>query len=59
MKTYRERQEEVRQEAIEWQLRASEENYSWQELSEFADYFHRLGKRYGLLREFEENCIPC
>ena len=59
MKTYRERQEEARQEAIDWQMKASEENYSMEELAEWGDYFRKLGKRFGLIREFEENCIPC
>lgn len=30
---------------------------SWNELSIIEDFFRTIGKRYGLLREFHENCI--
>ena len=59
MKTYQENKERVRQMAIEWQYETSEHDYSYGELSDFAEIFNRLGKRYGLLREFRENAIPC
>lgn len=59
MKTYQENKERVRQMAIECQYEASEHDYSYGELSDFAEIFNRLGKRYGLLREFRENAIPC
>lgn len=54
---YQKRKEEVRQEAIDWQLDFGNHNYSWGELAYYGDYFERLGKRYGLLREFRENGI--
>ena len=57
MKTYAERKEAARDEAIEWQYQASEENYSYGEYAFFADYFEKLGRRYGLLKEFRENGI--
>ena len=56
-KTYQERKEEVRQEAIEYQLNFGDNNYSWGELAEFGDYFYKKGKKYGLLKEFRENGI--
>lgn len=59
MKTYQEKKEEVRQIAIDWQIEASEQDYSYGELADYGEYFHKLGKRYGLLREFRENAIPC
>lgn len=59
MKTYQENKERVRQMAIEWQYEASEHDYSYGELDYFGEIFNRLGKRYGLLREFRENAIPC
>lgn len=59
MKTYQENKERVRQMAIDWQIEASEHNYSYGELAYFGEIFNRLGKRYGLLREFRENAIPC
>lgn len=43
--------------AIEWQLDYGNHNYSYGELADFCEYFRRLGKRYGLLREFHENGI--
>lgn len=57
--TYAERKENVREEAIDWQYEASEKNLSYGELAEAGDYFYKMGKRYGLLREFRENGIPC
>ena len=61
MANYQKRKEAVRQEAIEWQYKFGEEDLdmSIQELAEVGDYFHKLGKRYGLLEEFRENAIPC
>ena len=47
----------ARQKAIEWQADFPNNNYSWGELAEWAAYFERLGKRYGLLGEFRENGI--
>lgn len=48
---------EIREQAIEWQNDFSNHNYSWGELAEWGDYFRKMGKRYGLLREFKENGI--
>lgn len=59
MKTYQEKKEDARQIAIDWQIEASEHDYSYGELAYFGEIFNRLGKRYGLLREFRENAIPC
>ena len=49
-KTYRERQAEVRDEAIEWQSDFANHNYSWGELAYWSDHFETLGRRYGLLK---------
>jgi len=58
MKTYQERKEEVRNEAIEWQSQFAEGiPLYWSDILEAGDYFYRMGKRYGLLREFRENGI--
>ena len=54
---YENRKAEVREEAIEWQADFSNHNYSYGEIAYYAEHFRRLGKRYGLLREFKENCI--
>lgn len=55
--SYQERKELARQKAIEWQLDFSNNNYSYSELADFYSYFYKLGKRYGLLKEFKENGI--
>lgn len=57
MNYYQRRKEQVRQEAIEWQLDFNNHNYSWGELAIWGEHFERLGRRYGLLREFHENGI--
>ena len=57
--TYAERKANVREKAIDWQYEASEQDLSYGELAEAGDYFYKMGKRYGLLREFRENGIPC
>lgn len=49
--------EKARQKAIEWQLDFSNNNYSYYDLMIFQEYFYKLGKRYGLLKEFHENGI--
>lgn len=59
MTNYQKRKEAIRQEAIDWQIEVSEINYSCEGLAIVGDYFHKMGKRYGLLREFRENGIPC
>lgn len=56
---YNELKERARQKAIDWQLKASEKDYSFHDLVRFGEYFQRIGKRYGLLNEFRENGIPC
>ena len=56
-KSYQEMKEQVRQEAIDWQDEASEQNLSYGELAEAGEYFEKLGRRYGLLQEFRENGI--
>lgn len=57
MSKYQEMKEKVRNEAIDWQYNAANENYSYGELADWEGYFERLGRRYGLLTEFRENGI--
>lgn len=59
MNKYQRRKEAARQEAIDWQLEASEQDLSYGELAEIGNFFYKLGKRFGLIREFRENGIPC
>lgn len=56
-KTYAERKNAARNQAIAWQYRQAEQPLSQGELANFVDHFTRLGRRYGLLREFRENAI--
>ena len=55
--SYSEGKERARNEAIEWQADFPNHNYYWSEIAEFTDYFSKLAKRYGLIREFRENGI--
>lgn len=59
MNKYQKQKEAARQQAIEWQLENCERNMYMSELAEVGEYFARLGRRFGLLREFRENAIPC
>ena len=56
---YNRLKEAARQAAIEWQLTFGYNPMSWNELEEVCQRFYTLGKRYGLLKEFRENGIPC
>ena len=49
----------ARTEAIEWHFAYGDESMSYRELAEAGERFYTLGKRYGLLKEFRENGIPC
>lgn len=44
-------------EAIEWQLDTSDRCMSYGELAHAQEYFSKLAKRYGLIKEFKENGI--
>lgn len=57
MNTYQHRKEIARQRAIDWQMNFCNKNYSYSEIAEFYDKFSRLARRYGLIKEFKENCI--
>lgn len=57
MKTYRERKEATREQAIDFQNNFSDKSCSWEDLIALSYYFEKMGKRYGLLKEFRENGI--
>ena len=57
MNKYQASKERVRNKTIEWQYDFDNHNYSWGELIWFYDYFEKMAKRYGLVREFRENGI--
>ena len=54
--TYASNKAVARQEAIDWQ-NGVRDNRSYEEMQEAAEYFEKLGRRYGLLKEFRENGI--
>ena len=56
-KTYLERKNKVRNSAIEWQIKFSESEHYMSECAYWAEHFRKLGKRYGLLKEFRKNGI--
>lgn len=62
-KTYYEKKEQFRQEAISFSNRTDifkeykGRDISYSELAFWAEYFYKQGKRYGLLKEFKENGI--
>lgn len=57
MTKYQKGKENVRDKAVEWQNGFCDQNYSYGELAYYGEYFSRLAKRYGLVREFKENGI--
>lgn len=54
---YNKKKEEIRLEAIFWQIQQAGYQFSYSELFEKQLYFEKMGKKYGLLREFRENGI--
>ena len=57
MNKYQEKQEEIRQEAIDWQTTIANKTLTESEICEAYWYFYEKAKRYGLVREFKENAI--
>ena len=57
MKTYQERKEEARQQAIIWQIKTADNCSSYAELAKAVEHFSKLAKYYGLIKEFKENGI--
>ena len=55
--TYEMKKEMARQEAIDWQNNLFGDGRNYEEIQEAAEYFEKLGRRYGLLKEFRENGI--
>ncbi|WP_182431681.1 hypothetical protein [Clostridium sp. AF32-12BH] len=57
MSNYQKRKKEVQNEAIEWQQDFGNQDYSYSDLVYYGNYFAKLGRRYGLLKEFKANGI--
>lgn len=56
-RTYQELKNKAKEEAKTWQFAMSERNDSYEEFLEAQSKFEKLGKRYGLTKEFKENGI--
>lgn len=56
-KDYQRKKAHARDLAIQWQAEAQQKNLSYMELQEAGERFYKLGKRYGLIKEFKENAI--
>ena len=57
MSKYLIRKERARNLAITWQLNFENNNRSWGYCINWCNRFYKIGKKYGLLREFKENAI--
>ena len=56
-KTYQQAKEAARLFAIDAQNIISESNFSYGEIADISETMHALGRNFGLVREFKENCI--
>ena len=56
-KNYEERKSYLKDLAIDFQLNFSALAWSYGELAEIYNYFETNARRYGLVKEFKENCI--
>ena len=50
-------EDEARQQAIDWQSDFSNRSMIWAELMNAGTHFEKLGKKFNLTKEFEENGI--
>lgn len=57
MNTYQKNKTRARQIAQEWQSEANSRNDSYFDIWQSQTRFQKLGKRYGLLKEFRENGV--
>ena len=55
--SYAEGKARAREEAIKWQACFNELELDWNSIALFGAYFKKLGKKYGLVKEFRENGI--
>lgn len=57
MTKYYERKAHARRIAMDWQLNFNNQPRYWSYCIEWSARFERIGKKYGLLKEFKENGI--
>ena len=51
------KKERARDLAVAWQLNLNNVDHSWQYFIDWHARFERIGRKYGLIREFKENGI--
>lgn len=56
-KNYQERKENLKDLAIDYSLHFAPLSWSYGEIATIQDYFYTNARRYGLIKEFKENCI--
>lgn len=56
-KNYKERKASLEGTAIDWSNNFSQYGWSYGELAEIGSWFYEKAKKYGLVKEFEENAI--
>lgn len=52
----REKQNLLRDQAADWLLNEAQA-LDWYELAQWQEYFERMGRKYGLLKEFKESGV--
>ena len=57
MSKYQKAKAQAREMAVEFSNNQGDMTLSWAECAEIGNKFERMGRRYGLLREFRENGI--
>lgn len=57
MASYKEAKEAVRRAAFKWKAEIADRPMSYEEIGLWYAYWHKVGRRYGLLSEFHKNGI--
>lgn len=57
MNYYKRKKEELRAEAIQFQLEHQEKHLSWWDIADYTQTLEERAKKYGLVKEFKENGI--
>ena len=57
MDYYQKKKQELREEAKEHQIQASEQNLSWWDIYDYLEHLETQAKKYGLIKEFRENGV--
>ena len=55
--TYKEKKEKARQFAMNWQNNFYKMTYDWQAVIQWNERWQKIGRKYGLVKEFKENGV--